>query len=158
MELIIVIALVLVGLALLLAEFLFVPGTTLVGLLGLGLSILGVFFAYDYFGGLVGTATLGLSLIVATTAGYYGLSSKTWDRFALHDSLGSDNEKEKVLLLEVGQIGRTLSALRPFGTAEFEGDNYEVRTRGAFLPSGTTVRIIKIDGKRIYVESTITLS
>ena len=152
MEVLIVIALVLVGLALLLAEFLFIPGTTVAGLLGAGLAILGIFFAYNYFGSLVGTGTLGFALIVGATGGYHGLSSKTWDRFALHDSLPNTKETGAPALPQVGQEGKTLSALRPFGTAQFDNRNYEVRTDGNFMDTGTRVRVARTEGRKIYVE------
>ena len=53
--------------------------------------------------------------------------------------------------LEVGEEGKTTSALRPMGQAEFQHKIFEVVTEGGFLPSNTPVRIIKIDKNKILV-------
>jgi membrane-bound serine protease (ClpP class) len=54
--------------------------------------------------------------------------------------------------LNIGDVGTTRSALRPMGTAEFGNLNYEVRTTGSFLDSGTPVKIVQILSNQIIVE------
>ncbi len=56
-------------------------------------------------------------------------------------------------ILAVGQEGITLSALRPIGKAEFEDKEFEVKTLGNYLETGTPIKIIAIDkSKQIIVE------
>ncbi len=140
------------GLAFLFAEVFFIPGTTIAGLIGTAMTILGIIFSYSYFGSTIGTATLGISLICATTAGYYGLSSKTWERFALHSPANANKLDERLQRLFVGQKGRAVSALRPSGTADFDGETYEVRTKGQFIEVGTDIQIFKLEGRKVVVE------
>ncbi|MGF1533027.1 MAG: NfeD family protein [Bernardetiaceae bacterium] len=155
MEIFLVSALVMVGLLLLLAEFIFIPGTTIAGWLGLLFSLVGIFFAYHYFDAQTGTLVLMATVLSSVGMGYYGLRSGTWRRFALHDTVFG-----KATLLEehlrVGQEGRTISALRPSGRAVFDQTTCEVRTEGTFLESNTPVRITQINGQKIYVTSTLT--
>lgn len=47
--------------------------------------------------------------------------------------------------------GVTLTALRPAGTAVFDGARLDVVTQGEFIPKGSTVDVIKISGRRIVV-------
>ncbi|MEM6298619.1 MAG: NfeD family protein [Bacteroidota bacterium] len=155
MEILIVAALVILGLAFLFAEVFFIPGTTIAGLIGTAMTVLGIIFSYSYFGSTIGTATLGVSLISATTAGYYGLSSKTWERFALHSPANASKLDEKLQQLFVGQEGRAISALRPSGTVDFDGETYEVRTKGQFVDAGADVRILKLEGRKVFVEETV---
>ena len=50
----IIAALILAGIVLIIAEVVFIPGTTVVGLLGAGFVIAGVVFAYKQYGNEVG--------------------------------------------------------------------------------------------------------
>jgi len=45
-----------------------------------------------------------------------------------------------------------MSALRPSGKAELKDKTFEVRTQGAYVDSGTRIRIIKILSNQIIVE------
>ena len=55
-------------------------------------------------------------------------------------------------VLNVGDEGTTRSAFRPGGTAEFANQNYEVRTTGSFVDTGTRIKIIQIQANQIIVE------
>ncbi len=146
-----VLLLLVFGLILLLLEILFVPGATLIGLLGILSGIFGIYLGYSYFGATVGTFILGGTALIAALAIYRGFKARTWERLTLKLQINSRvNENESVA--EVGQRGRTLSALRPMGTAELGGERREVRTFGTFLPANTSVEIVRIEGKKIWVE------
>ena len=52
----------------------------------------------------------------------------------------------------LGQVGTTTSMLRPSGMAKF-GDRYiDVVTEGDFLPPGTPVQVVEVEGTRIVVK------
>jgi membrane-bound ClpP family serine protease len=55
--------------------------------------------------------------------------------------------------LTVGMTGTSASVLRPVGNAEINGQLYEVRTLGDYVESGKSVRIIRINENKIFVES-----
>ena len=57
-------------------------------------------------------------------------------------------------LPRVGLRGTATSKLRPVGRARFGDATVQVVTRGAFIPTGTEVEIIEVDGARIVVERT----
>ena len=46
----------------------------------------------------------------------------------------------------------TSTVLRPTGIADFEGVRLNVSSEGDYLPAGTKVRIIKIEGAKILVK------
>jgi membrane-bound serine protease (ClpP class) len=52
-----------------------------------------------------------------------------------------------------GTSGRSLSVLRPCGSADFGNGPVEVTTEGEFLPPGTPLRIVRVEGNRILVQS-----
>ena len=54
--------------------------------------------------------------------------------------------------LNIGDEGKTISTLRPIGKAEFNNKQFEVKTSGDYLDTGTPIRITKIHSNQIIVE------
>ena len=59
-----VILLIFFGLGFIIAEIIFVPGTTLLGLFGLIFTIIGIIISYISFGAGIGTMVLIVALII----------------------------------------------------------------------------------------------
>ena len=133
---------------------LFVPGTTVVGILGLIATILGIYLSFDYFGSEVGWwFTFGSTLFFAMAI-YISFRNKTWEKLALKDTnIGKVNEG-LTDSLAIGDKGVAISTLKPIGKAEIKDKEYEVRTNGDYVDSGTLVQIIKIGKNNIIVEPT----
>lgn len=151
-EWITVIVLIVVGLALIIAEVIFVPGTTLVGIIGLISTIFGIYLSFVYFGTGTGWWTVTGSAVLFAISLYFSFKGNTWDRFSLKDTMGSRVNEGLTSKLKVGDEGIAMSAIKPIGKADFHGEEYEVRSMGNYIDSGTTVRIIKIDVNNIFVE------
>src|SRR5690349_4595871 len=108
---IIIIALLAIGLALIIAEIVFIPGTTLVGVLGLVFSVAGIVISYQYFGSEVGLYILiGMGLVTAGSL-YYSFKSGAWSRFSLKSSNNAKVNEGLVSELTIGDEGKTLSTL-----------------------------------------------
>lgn len=52
-----------------------------------------------------------------------------------------------------GAMGTTVTDLRPHGVALINNERVEVSSQGGFLKKDTTVRVVKVDGLKITVES-----
>lgn len=147
-----VIVLIFFGLGFIIAEIIFVPGTTLLGLLGLVFTITGVVLSYLSFGGGIGTIVMAVTIILGISILIYSFKSGVWERFALKSSINSKFNEGNLADLQVGEEGITISALRPMGKADFRDKIYEVSTLGNFLPSGTKVRIVSIKNNKVFIE------
>lgn len=147
-----VISLILFGLFLVVAEIIFVPGTTLVGIVGFVFLIMGIGFSFNYFGNETGWVTVGVTSVVSGLILYYSFKSNVWSRFSLKSSINSKVNEGELDSLTVGAEGHAVSALRPVGKAEIENKMYEVKTLGEYLDSGSKIRIIKIVSNQIIVE------
>lgn len=147
-----IIFLILAGLALIIAELIFVPGTTFVGVIGLLLTIVGIFIVFDDYGNIAGYWTVGITGIVTLAAIIFSFKSASWDRFSLKSSIKSKVNDSDVYTFQVGEKGKTVSDLKPIGKAEIFGKVYEVRSKGEWIGAGQEIQIIKIDHKRIFVE------
>lgn len=162
MELLLPIALILVGLGLILIEVYLVPGFNVVGVLGflLMLFAVGVVFAERGVGwGL--TALLGTMLVTAGMF-YWLWTSGAWDRFILETTLQADEERvtreSEYRSRYLGKVGVAVTPLRPTGIAEIDGERIEVVTEGAFIAAGSGVRVVAMDRRRYFVRLTDTVS
>ena len=148
-----VILLLLAGIILLVVEIIFIPGTTILGIIGGALMVFGVIIGYSKFGSQTGTLILVSALIIGGGITFVSFRSGVWKKFALNNinrsKFNEDIEVEHLL----GAEGVTLSALRPFGKAEIYNSTYEVKTLGNYLEPGTKVKVTSIDkDHKIYVE------
>ena len=152
-EWIFVILLISFGLILLIIEVIFIPGSTIVGIIG-GISICyGIYAGYKYFEGLIGTYILIATLISVLVSFYYSFRSRVWEGFTLQKTIENKvNEDEKSLL--IGSIGIAVSAIRPVGEVDFEDELREVYSwDGKWINAGKKVVILRIEGKKIFVKT-----
>ena len=148
-----VVLLLLAGIVLLVVEIIFVPGTTILGIIGGALMVFGIIIGYSKFGAQTGTLILVGALVTGGVVTFLSFRSGVWKRFALKDTNKSKvNEDLKIEHL-LGAEGITLSALRPFGKAEIYNTIYEVKTLGNYLEAGTKIRVMNInEDHKIHVE------
>lgn len=147
-----VVILILIGLVLIYLELIFVPGTTVLGLVGLVLTGIGVYMTFERHGNVAGGWVLGASFLVITVAVFYSFRSGAWKRFSLQTkSKGHFNENFNEGL-QIEMRGHTISDLKPIGKAEINTKTYEVRSRGEHIAAGQAVKIAKIIENKIIVE------
>jgi membrane-bound ClpP family serine protease len=150
--LILIILLLLIGMALVFAEILVIPGTSIAGFVGFLFYFIGILFTYDHYGKstghwvLLGTFTASLVFI------FLALRSGFWNKFQLENKLeGSINDLD-IGDIEIGDRGEALSALRPSGNALFHNEIFEVQTQGEFLDAHTEIEVTLIEDNRIIVK------
>ena len=147
-----IIVLILVGLVLIFAEILLIPGIGIAGVLGLRSMGGSCFYAFNQLGTNAGVIVtiVNAALIVALTI--WVLRAKTWKRFTLNtniDSKAIDLFEDK---LSVGDRGRTLSRLSPMGSAKIMDEVYEVKALEGMIDSGVEIEVVLIEDNRIYVK------
>ena len=140
-----------IGLLLLMAELFFVPGTTVIGLIGFCLTVAGVGMGFISYGPVWGSGLAFGTLLLGLTLTYVGSKSTYWHKYALTDKLHSSIETPDLSGLSIGETGLTLSALRPSGKVTFGDRVFTVQTLGHLVPEGRRVSILKIEEGRIIV-------
>src|SRR6478735_697775 len=158
MEWITIVSLLVFGILLLVVEIVLVPGTTLVGVAGIALMAVGIWLGFRDLGLVYGYWMLGISVLLTAGSLYFGLKKQTWQRYTLTTVNKAKVNEDVVHELEVGFVGKTLSSLRPSGTGYFHGKQFEVTTNGEFIPTDTSIRIIKIEHHKITVERAIQIT
>jgi len=151
----VIIVLIVIGLLFLLLEVMVVPGTTLVGILGFILMVIGIWQAYTLYGRPAGHYTIAATVVATVIVLTLALKSKTWKRLMLKTKIeGKVNiiEESKV---KAGDSGITISRLAPAGNARINNVLYEVHSTGAFIDEGIEIVIVKIDQNQIIVKQKI---
>jgi membrane-bound ClpP family serine protease len=147
-----VILLIAVGIGMIVAEIIFIPGVTVVGLLGIVFVVAGVLISFLSFDQTTGFIVLGASVVAGAVALFIGLKGGAWDKFSLKTTIDSRINEGQIDEIHEGDSGTTISALRPIGKAEFGNNVAEVCTSGNFLNPGIKIRVVQITGTKILVE------
>lgn len=144
--------LILCGIALIIAEIIFIPGTTVVGILGFLIGAYGVYRSYQLYGTDAGHIVLVVALTAGLIATLLSFKSGAWKRFALKHAMKVPVNKNMTSLLEIGKEGISISSLKPIGKAAFDSKEYEVTSLGNFIEENTPIKIIKVERNKIIVE------
>ena len=104
-----VILLIAVGLGLIIAEVLFIPGTTVVGFLGFVFVVAGILISFLSFDRSTGFIVLTVSVISGLSALVIGFKAGAWEKFTLKSSLTNKFNEERNIGLKAGDTGITVS-------------------------------------------------
>jgi len=147
-----IISLIVIGLALLVIELIFIPGTTIVGIVGLLCVISGLVLTFNNFGNTIGWVTTGGTTIFSASVFLYAFKSGAWSKFALKGKIDSKVNQDKPINVKVGDEGIASSTLRPIGKGEFNNEMLEISSLGELIETDTKIRVIKVNKREIFVE------
>ena len=147
----------LVGIGLLVLEA-FMPGFGLPGISGIVMEIVAIALTWVNHGPV---AALGLTIIVLSLIAIaisMSLRSATRGRLSRSKIILKERESNEAgyrsaedMQVFLGKEGETTTVCRPTGMAEFDGVKLNVVSEGEFLPAGTRIRIVQVEGSRIVV-------
>jgi membrane-bound ClpP family serine protease len=150
-------ALIAIGLVLMAAE-LFLPTHGVLLALGVGAAIIGVALTFNY-GLSTGVITLLVLLVIVPLFG--GALVNLWPktpmgkRLFLTGPANDDAVANMPVNLELerlrGRYGKTLSALRPCGLVDFDGQRIDTMTDGQMIEPNQWVRCVDIKGGHVIV-------
>ena len=150
------------GLGLIVVEVFILPGFGVAGISGIILMFGGSFYvfksAYQFE-----TAILAFSSVIVLTAigviaaFYLFPKTRAWKHFALATEMSSDigyhSAGDEDFQSYIGQTGTAITPLRPAGAIRLAGKRVDVLTAGDFIPSETPVKVIEVEGSKIFVEA-----
>ena len=148
-----IITLILVGLVLIFAEILLVPGVGIAGILGL-LSMGGsCFYAFVECGNVTGAVVTAINAVLIVALTVWVLRAKTWKRMALETNIDSKAVSSEAATLALGDRGKTTTRLAPMGSARFGDHVIEVKALEGMLDPETHVEVVLIEDNKIYVKA-----
>ena len=149
----------LLGFTLLLLEIFVIPGFNVFGLLGLLAVSTGVYIAYLKLGLLeaVLVAAIGISITIGLLRKV--VKSRSWLSLVLSNSAsrveGFDSARKDLGSL-LGFVGEAVTPLRPAGRVRFCEEFVDVVSEGGFVARGDRVKVIKVNGHKVVVQSLAT--
>ena len=145
-----VLTLILVGIVLLLAELLLVPGVGLDGIRGV-LSLCGSsYYAFAFLGGIQGGIVTVVNIALLSILLYFALRAKTWKKLELDTVI---DKKEEACAICPGDKGRTVTRLAPMGKARINDRSFEVTAVEGMIGPGVEVEVVHIENGKIYVRT-----
>ena len=147
-----IIVLILVGLVLIFAEILLIPGVGIAGILGLCSMGGSCFYAFNQLGTTPGIIVTVINAVLIVGLTIWVLRAKTWKRMALETNIDSKAVSSEASVLAVGDRGRTLTRLAPMGSARFGDYVIEVKALEGMLDPNVDVEVVLIEDNKIYVK------
>lgn len=147
-----IILLILLGLLLLLIEFVIIPGVTIAGIGGFLLLAASVYMAFTKYGTGAGFLTLVLVLVASPLMIYYLFKSKMGKKMVLESQVDSTVDALDPEKIKVGDTGKTIGRLAPTGKARVNGEVVEAQSTGGYIDHNTEIRVLKILASKIIVE------
>ena len=148
-----------IGIGLLILEA-FMPGFGAPGITGVILEVITLVLTWFEHGPVATLGMLLIVLLVLAIAISTSLRSITKGRLSKSPLIHSNTESNEDgyrsiqdLAVFMDKEGTATSVLRPTGIADFEGVRLNVSSEGDFIPAGTKVRIVKVEGAKILVRA-----
>lgn len=145
-----IITLIILGLLLLFAEILIIPGVGVAGILGL-LSMAGsCVYAFMEMGQTAGIIVTAVNVVLIVLLTIWVLRAKTWKRLALETNIDAKAVVPEVNVVP-GEKGVSVTRLAPMGTARFGDLRLEVTAREGIIDPGVEIEVVEVDGIKVYV-------
>ncbi len=151
--LIVAIALLIIfGIALIILEFLIIPGITIAFIGGAILMGLGVYISYRSYGFGVGSYVLLGTIALFFIALVYSLRSKTWKRLALKSEINSKVNTIQEFNIQVGDKGVTVTKLSSIGKVKINNTMLEAKSLGMYIDENTEIEVVEVSKSDIIVK------
>ena len=152
MEILTVLLLILLGVILVLVEFMLIPGISIAGIGALVAFGISVFLGFKYWGNLAGFFILGAILIFVPVLLYFLFKGNAMRPMMLNSDIEGKLINVDQQKIHPGDEGITTGRLAPLGKAKINGVAVEARSLGQYIDQKTLVKVIKIEGNTVIVE------
>jgi membrane-bound ClpP family serine protease len=152
MSVLVIIFIIILGIFLLLVEFLVIPGVTVFGIGGFMFIILGIGSAYYYHGPKTGHYTLLATVLISFFTMYYIFKKRTWKKVGLVANIESKVEPFETEKIHPGDAGKTITRLAPIGKAIVNGIMCEAKSESGFINENTEIVVTRVLTTQIIVK------
>lgn len=141
-----------IGVVLLIAEVL-LPTHGIVGAMGVLLIIVGIGYGFRL------NAWLGLTLLtgsVVATPFAMVFAAKIYPNTPIGRRMmlpAGNTTPPPSVAVQLGEVGQSVSELRPTGHCQFSSGEYEVKSEGPLIHANTSVKVVNIENGQITVRA-----
>lgn len=153
LDLIIVIALLILGVLFMLVEIFLLPGISIAGIAGAIFLIGGIAYAYLFLGSTAGNVTLAASVAALGGTFVWMLRSKSLRKISLETNIESTVDNTNLQKMAVGDTGIAVSRLNPIGRVMVNDTVAEGKSvDGEFIEEDSEIEIVKIETYNVLVK------
>ena len=142
--------LIIVGIILVILEILIIPGL-IAGLIGGAMMLTGIYMTYKNYGNTIGHITALSTIALSILAIYFAFKSSAWKKVSLHQTSQGKLTRADEMQIHVGDVGKSVSAIRPMGTAMFGNTKVEVQSNGEMIDTNSDVEVIEVLSNKLIV-------
>ena len=148
-----IIILILVGIVLLVAELVLLPGISVAGIAAF-ISFAGAaFYGFLHFGVLGGSIVVASIVVLSILAVVISLRANTWKKLSLKTTIESTSTPTpQQQNIRIGQQGETITRLAPMGKVRFGEVTVEAKTIDTYLDPHQIVEVIGYDNTATIVK------
>ena len=121
------------------------------GLLSLGAAIF-LTVVFVPFGIFVVVGVIAALVPLSMAFVRYLRKKQMYGRLILSDVLAEDKSEVKGLEFFVGKEGITKTALRPYGSAEFNGSKVDVYSDSKYIEQNRRIKVVDVRDNKVYVK------
>lgn len=159
LDLVIIIAVILLGIVFMLIEIFLLPGISIAGIAGAVFLIGGIAYAYIFQGNMVGNIALGGTVVLLGGSFFWLLKSKSLRKISLDTNIEGKVDTSHLQKIAVGDTGVAISRLNPIGQllindVEVEGKSFD----GEFLDEDTEIEVVKVEAYNVLVKKKAEIS
>lgn len=152
-DLIIIIAVILLGVVFMLIEIFLLPGISIAGIAGAIFLIGGIIYAYIFQGSTIGNITLAGTAVLLGGSFFWLLKSKSLRKISLDTNIEGKVDTSYLQKITVSDIGVTLSRLNPIGQVLVNDVEAEAKSfDGEFIDEDTEIEVIKVETYNVLVK------
>mgnify|MGYP002564660002 CR=1 FL=1 len=141
-----IITLIVIGIILLVAELVLLPGISVAGIAAFVSFAAAIFYGFFHFGVVGGSIIVASIVILSIIAVVVSLRANTWRRLSLKTTIeGSSTPTPEQQNIRIGQQGETITRLAPMGKVRFGEVTIEAKSIDSFLDPHQTVEVIGYD-------------
>lgn len=149
----VIIALIITGILLLVAELVLLPGTTIAGICALGAYVGAVYRAFILYGTTGGVITIIAVIALSVAAVILSLRAKTWQKLSLKHQVDGTSQILPENDVKIGDRGVAITRLAPGGNVLIEGKTYEARSLGdIYVNPKTNIEVTGFENFTIIVK------
>ena len=152
MSLTLIAIIIVLGLLLVVTEVFLVPGSTFVGVIGLLVVGVGIYYAFESYGFTTGAGVLVGSGVIISVLTYIGLKRMSNSKFTVKSSIDGKVNEFDYSHINIGDEGVTLTALRPEGKAIINEERVTVYSKSFYIDTETAIVVVGIKNNKIFVD------
>lgn len=148
-----VITLIFVGILLLAAELVIIPGFGVAGILGVASLVASCWVAFTYISTTAGVIAIAANILLVIVSTILMLRSRTWKKLSLTTNINAKADSAPAEKgVAIGEKGTTLSRLAPGGKILVGTTIMEGFTRDGIIDAGKGIQVCGIEDNKVYVE------